>query len=125
MDHGSIIRRPRRGGHWVMGLVLVGLGTLFLLDNLAYIHIGAWTPYWPFIIGCVGVGRIIDARGAADVSKGGFLIFVAFWLYACLQHVWGLGFQNSWPMVLIALGLRHIFVGMTATTDISNEKTPS
>jgi hypothetical protein len=125
MGDGTNIRGRHRGGHWVSGLVLIVIGTLFLLDNLDYIDIGEWVPYWPFIIACVGVGRIIEARNPADVSRGGFLIFVAFWLYACLQHMWGLGFYNSWPMILIALGLRHIVAGLSASSEENNDKTPS
>nr|WP_295768923.1 hypothetical protein [Rhodoferax sp.] len=38
--------------------------------------------YWPFVIAHVGVGRIIDARSVGRATKGGFLIFLAFWIYA-------------------------------------------
>lgn len=107
----------RRNGHWVMGLILIGTGSLFLLDRLAYIDGGTLHHYWPFIIAIFGVGHILDARHAGHVAKGGFMIFLAFWLYASLEHVWGLTFQTSWPLVLIALGLRHIIDGLTSKAD--------
>lgn len=117
--------RHHRSRYWVSGLVLIGIGTLFLLDRWAFIDSGTWIQYWPFIIAIVGLGRIIDARSVGQASKGGFLIFVAFWLYANLQHLWGLNFFNSWPVILIALGLRHIIVGMATPSEKSSEQTPS
>ena len=118
-------RGEHRSRHWVSGLVLIGIGTLFLLDRWAYIDSGTWIQYWPFIIAVIGVGRILDARSVAQATKGGFLIFVAFWLYANLEHVWGLNFLNSWPMVLIALGVRHIVAGMATPSEKNSKGNPS
>ena len=126
MDYGTNSNKPHhRSGHWVSGLILIGIGSLLLLERLALVGSGTWIQYWPFIIAIVGVGRIIDARSAAHVARGGFLIFVAFWLYTCMTHTWGLNFQNSWPVVLIALGLRHIASGLTSKSDNPAQRTPS
>lgn len=114
-----------RGGHWITGLVLIGIGTVFLLERLAYIDIGAWTHYWPFILAAVGVGRMVDARSAAQLAKGGFMVFLAFWLYACLEHVWGLSFRTGWPLLLIALGLEYMVAGLAKRSQDSSEKAPS
>lgn len=111
--------------HWVSGLVLIGIGSIFLLDRWAYIDSGSWIQYWPFIIALAGVGRMVDARSVNQATKGGFLIFFAFWLYANLQHLWGLNFFNSWPMILIALGLRHIIAGVATSYQKSSENSPS
>ena len=110
-------RGYHRSRHWISGLGLIGIGSLFLLDRCAYIDSGSWIQYWPFIIAIVGLGRIVDARSVAQATKGGFLVFLAFWLYANLEHLWGLSFQNSWPMILIALGLRHIVAGMATPSE--------
>lgn len=118
-------RGHHRSRHWVSGLVLIGIGSLFLLDRWAYIDSGSWIQYWPFVIASVGVGRLIDARSADQASKGGFLIFFGCWLYANLEHLWSLNFFNSWPMILIALGLRHIIGGVAAPSEKSSEQNPS
>lgn len=111
--HGHRGRRR----HWITGLILIGLGSLFLLERLEYIDASAIQRYWPFIIALVGVGHIIDARDARHAARGGFLIFVAFWLYASIEHLWGLSFQTSWPMILIALGLTHIIGGLASRSE--------
>ena len=129
MDDNNVTRpkqrRDHRNGHWVSGLVLIGIGTVFLLERQGYIEIGAWTHYWPFILVAVGMGRMADARSPAQVAKGGFLVFVALWLYACLEHLWGISFHNSWPVLLIGLGLRYIAGGLLSSPKSTNEKTPS
>lgn len=123
MDNNPLNRRGTRGhGHWVTGLTLIGLGSLFLLERQGYIEIGAWTHYWPFIIAAVGLCRIADARTAAHVAKGGFMVFLAFWLYACLEHLWGMSFRHSWPMVLVALGVEYMVAGLSKPTADSNNK---
>lgn len=117
MGNWSQGRGHRRSRHWVTGLILIGIGSLFLLDRLAYVDGISVGHFWPFIIALVGVGRIIDARHVAHVAKGLFMIFLAFWLYACMENLWGLSFQTSWPMILIALGLRHIIVGVVSKSE--------
>jgi hypothetical protein len=49
------------------------------------------------------------------------LIFVAFWIFASLQHLWGLNFFNSWPMILIAMGVSVIFKGQLCQSEPVNE----
>lgn len=112
MGHGSREHKHQHNRHWVTGSILIGIGSLFLLDRLDYLDAPSLRHYWPFIFAIVGVVGIVGARSAEHVAKGGFLVFLAFWLYASLEHVWGLSLHNSWPMILIALGLRHIFVGL-------------
>lgn len=113
-------RHPNR--HWVTGLLLIGIGSLFLLDRFALMDGASVLQYWPFIIAVFGVGRIIDARNARQVARGGFMVFLGFWLYASIENLWGLGFENSWPLVLIALGLRHIFVGLASKSELQSEE---
>lgn len=117
---------PRRGRnpnrHWFSGLLLIGIGGLFLLDNFALMDGGSVLQYWPFILAIFGVGRIVDARNSRQVARGGFMVFLAFWLYASIENLWGLSFENSWPLVLIAWGLRHIFVGLASKRELQSEE---
>ena len=114
-----------RSRHWVTGSILIGVGILFLLERQGYIDAGALRQYWPFIIAVVGIGHILDARDAVQVSKGAFLIFLGCWLYASIEHLWGLSFRNSWPMILIAVGLTHIVGGLAPRSDRRVEEAQS
>ncbi len=123
MDDFSPRRNRHRSRHWIAGLVLIGIGSLFLLERLAIVDGSDLLQFWPFILALFGLGRIIDARNARQVARGGFMVFLACWLYVSIEELWGLNFTNSWPLVLIALGLRHIFVGLAGKADTTaNEK---
>jgi len=117
--------RPDDHRHWVTGLILIGVGSAFLMERLGYIESFTLRQYWPGIIALVGAGQLLAARDAAQAVKGLFLIFLAGWLYASIQHLWGLSFQNSWPMVLIAVGLTHIASGLSAKFDKRIEESQS
>lgn len=106
-----------RSRHWVAGLILIGLGTLFMLERLGAIETNALRQYWPGIIAIVGAGQLLAARDAAQAAKGAFLIFLACWLYVSIQRLWGLSFQTTWPMILIAVGLTHIVGGLSAKSE--------
>lgn len=114
--------RHRRLGHWVTGLALIGIGSLFLLERWSMLEGLALAHHWPFILAVVGVLRMVDARNPTQVAKGGFLVFLAFWIYAALEHLWGLSFYNSWPLILIALGLRYILVGLVTQRTAATEE---
>jgi hypothetical protein len=111
-------RRADDHRHWVTGLILIGVGSAFLMERLGYIESFTLRQYWPGIIALVGAGQMLAARHSAQFIKGAFLIFLAGWLYASIQHLWGLSFHNSWPLILIAVGLTHIAGGLST----SNEK---
>ena len=125
MRHLTEHHRSDGHHHWVTGLILIGVGSAFLMERLGYIESLTLRQYWPGIIALVGAGQLLAARNAAQAVKGGFLIFLAGWLYASIQHVWGLSFHNSWPMILIAVGLTHIVGGLSATSKNRIEESQS
>lgn len=108
------LTRPkrRRERHWMTGLILISVGALFLIDRLGLIEAGTLHHYWPALIGLVGLGRLISGRHAEQRAWGGFLVFLALWLYASMEHLWDLSFRTSWPLILIAVGVTHIICGL-------------
>jgi hypothetical protein len=114
-----------KGGHWATGLIFIGIGSAFLLERLGYIESVTLRQYWPAIIGLVGAGQMFAARDAAQAAKCAFLVFLASWLYVSIQRLWGLSFQNSWPMVLIAVGLTHIVSGLSDKSEKRKEESQS
>jgi hypothetical protein len=123
-DFKELTRRDN-SRHWVAGLILIGLGTVFLLERLGAVESNAIRQYWPGIIAIVGAGQLLAARDAAQAAKGAFLIFLACWLYVSIQRLWGLSFQTSWPMILIAVGLTYIVGGLSAKSERRTEESPS
>jgi hypothetical protein len=106
-------RRPVDTDALFWGLLLVGMGTLFLLDRL---HIGDMhyllRNFWPLFIVAIGLSKIFK-RGR--VWSGLWLIAVGGWLEAVTLHLYDLTYESSWPLLLIIIGagmvLRAVFEG--------------
>ena len=96
----------RRGLIW--GALLIVIGVLLILDNAGMIESGPFWHYWPFILAAFGISKIIGFERPKHIASGFWLIFLGFWLFASIEHVWGLAFYNSWPLILIGWGVTII-----------------
>lgn len=108
--------------HLAAGLFLIGIGLLLLAERQGWLQLQHLISYWPAIIGVVGLSQMIGARNADQMSRGGLLVFLSAWLYVSLENLWGLSFYNSWPLVLIAVGLGKVFSGLAKTGGSSEDK---
>jgi hypothetical protein len=57
MPEGKHNNNGDHSGHYIGGMILVGLGTLFLLINFNIIP--SWGESWPAILIIIGLGLII------------------------------------------------------------------
>ena len=81
-------------GTLFVGLVLIGLGAIFLLHAQDAMHV-----WWPMVVVLLGVAKL-----TRNLWSGLWLIAIGAWLQAIQLHVWNLTYGNSWPLLLIALG---------------------
>lgn len=90
-------------GTLFVGLVLIGLGAIFLLHMQHALH-----HWWPMLVVFLGVSRV-----PRNVWSGVWLIAIGTWLQFIQLHLFDLTYGNSWPLLLIALGgvitLRALF----------------
>lgn len=94
------MKRDRRG--LFAGVVLIVVGTVFLIDRLdiADLHEVAHN-WWPMLIVLFGVSRLFyDGRRWSGVS----IIAIGGWLQAVQMQLYGVTFDNSWPLLLIFVG---------------------
>lgn len=105
----------RHGGNLVWGLGLITAGCLFLFDRLGMIDALEFWTLFPALIALDGLIDIVASRNAEKVIKGCFNLVLAFWLYASVEHLWGLNFRNSWPILPIAIGAQTLLSGLLAS----------
>jgi hypothetical protein len=111
-----------RGGKRVLfGTALVIIGCLFLFERLGYIQSHSAGNYWPFIFCAFGLNKLLFSQHTYRKIKGVLEIFVGFWMFACLEHLWGWTFTVTWPMILIALGLCYITSFLFKPQTVDNE----
>jgi hypothetical protein len=109
-------------GGLFFGIALIAAGTLFLLDRFGVMPLDQPWRLWPAVLAVFGVARIAFARGARDVLKGLLLLALAGWLYACLEQLWGWTFATTWPIILIAVGIKAVAGGILGTRRHSHKE---
>ena len=100
-------REMDRGQGIFWGLILLGLGVVFLLSEQGILPrhlLSSWWMWWPGILTAAGLVRILRPRDAGDVAGGITSILLSFWFFANIQHWWGLSWNTSWPITLMIAG---------------------
>lgn len=83
------------------GIVLIGAGVLFFLDRMDVFDLhNLLHSWWPLIIVLVGISNLL----CRSVARGIAIIAVGVWLQLVTLGMFGLTFNNSWPLLLIVFG---------------------
>jgi hypothetical protein len=105
----------------VWGLLLVGVGGAVLLGRMHFVDIDDLWHYWPLLLVAVGSNQTIGDPSAREFGKGLWLVFVGLWLFAVFEHAFGLTFRNSWPLLILAVGVKLIIDPFIARRLSSNQ----
>jgi hypothetical protein len=115
----------------VGGLILLGLGAALLLDRSGTVHIDTGRLIAPLVLIVMGAAMTVEGRsmGCAVPGRdenldarpryrrrrmaGGGLWFIGIgiWMFISQNHIWGLGFDTSWPLFLVFMGLMMVVRG--------------
>lgn len=101
-------RRHRGEGRSGFGLFLIVVGIVLLVQRHGW---PAWFQFeapWSVVIAVLAGLSLLLARSARGLTRALFLGAVAAWFYACETGWSGFGFRDSWPWLLIALGVCKI-----------------
>ena len=104
--HTEEAYRWRKQAAW--GLTLIVVGAIVLLDRLYYIDASDYWHYWPLLLVVVGINQTIGYPSAREFGNGLWTVFIGLWLFACFEHVFGLTFRNSWPLFILAAGVKMV-----------------
>jgi predicted membrane protein len=91
------------------GLILVGIGALFLLDNLGIVRVSSIAAYWPVILIAVGMVRLVDSTHSAGRIAGGILLGLGALLLAENLGYIPFPLWELWPLILIGIGLAMLW----------------
>ena len=117
MDWEERIARRGQGGRgegrMVMGLIVVGLGVLFLLENLGIVYVRNVWEFWPIILIMLGLARMGTCASASGRTSGLVLVAVGgIFLASNLGYLsWDL-WRFFWPVILILAGVGLLLRGM-------------
>lgn len=90
---------------FVVGLMFVGVGVAFMLDNLGVIDAGDLIRYWPFGLILVGLVKLLQDHKNSSRVGGAFLcvlgvLFALDNFYLVRYDVW-----RWWPLAIIIAGV--------------------
>lgn len=97
----------------VPGLIVIGIGVLFLLNNLNIVFVHEWWRYWPVILIAAGMVKLVDSPYSNDKAKGGVLVAVGALFLADNLGFINLSWRDYWPLVLIGAGLLMLVTRLT------------
>ncbi len=87
------------------GLILILLGVLFLLSEMGRI---GWSDWWAYFLVGLGAILIVDAlfrASSAEGRKGAGGKIIAGSILMVIGGAHLIGFEEWWPLILIAAGL--------------------
>jgi predicted membrane protein len=97
----------------IIGLFVIGIGMLFLLDNLGWLDLDFRIHIFPTILIGAGILKVLQTRTQSGIVVGGALIAVG-----CLFLLKSMGYldfdwRTLWPVFMIAAGLAVVFKSTT------------
>jgi hypothetical protein len=93
----------------VPAIVLIGIGALFLLNNLHIIYVHEIFRYWPMILIAVGIVKLVDSSDGSGRAGGAILMGVGGVFLARSLGYLEVSIGDLWPLILIAVGLMMLF----------------
>lgn len=97
----------------ILGVLVIGMGLLFLLDNLAIWDFHRAIQFWPMAFILVGVIKLFDTSSSDGYFLGAVLILVGvLMMMSRLGYIY-FSWRTIWPLLLIALGGSVLYKAVT------------
>jgi hypothetical protein len=88
----------------ILGAFVVGMGVLFLLDNLNIFDFRNVISFWPAVFILFGVVKLLDTNSPNGKLFGGILIGIGVLMTLNRLGLFYFQLRTAWPLVLIAVG---------------------
>ncbi|MGM9513654.1 LiaF transmembrane domain-containing protein [Roseateles sp. DB2] len=98
-------RRHHGEGRGGFGLFLILVGLVLLVQRHGWPSWFQFEAPWSLVIAVLAGLSLLLARSARGLTRALFLGAVAAWFYACETGWSNFSFRDSWPWLLIALGV--------------------
>lgn len=88
----------------ILGGFVVGMGVLFLLDNLDIFDFHRAVSFWPAVFVLLGVVKLLDTNSPNGKLFGSVLIGIGVLLTVNRLGYLHIDLRTAWPLLLIVLG---------------------
>lgn len=97
-----------------IGMFVIGLGMLFLLDNLGFLDFEYTLHLFPMLLVLFGILKIVQARTAQGMYVGGMLVLAGLLWTLKSMGLLSIGWDTIWPVLLIAAGVSVVMRSLRA-----------
>lgn len=101
-------RQHHAGTQVVLGLFVIGLGLLFLLDNLDLLNFRFSEYMLPMLVALFGIMKMVQGRSSQAKVVGAILVAAGALLALHTMGYVELSWQMLWPVLIIGAGLRVV-----------------
>lgn len=101
-------RHTTRPTKVIIGMGIMAFGVLLLLDRLNISEVKAVWRIWPVFLLALGASKLAETWNTPEIGSGGWLVMMGTWFLAVNFHLFGLTYQNGWPLLIIAVGLSMV-----------------
>jgi predicted membrane protein len=93
---------------FVLGILIIAVGVLFMLNNLGYYDAIDLIRYWPALLVVYGIAKLAESPGSSGKVFGGVLAAVG--ILMLLDRMYYITFRLSdwWPLILIIVGFNFL-----------------
>ena len=96
----------------LVGFVLIGVGVLLVLMNIGLIDqppIRGLGGIGPIILIGIGLYKIAESADSHGRRSGFMFLMIGLWLAVSYFEVFGLSFAETWPLLVVAVGINIIW----------------
>jgi predicted membrane protein len=93
----------------ILGVLVIGMGLLFLADNLNIWDFRRSLQFWPMVLIMVGVFKLFDTNSSDGYILGCGLILVGVLMVLHRMGIIYFSWRAMWPLILIALGASVLY----------------
>ena len=108
----SMSNHRRSRSRFTFGIILLLIGAWALADQLGFDVPRDWWNNWPWLLIVMGALQFAWPGNLWERLAGFWLIAVGAWGLVNIYGLFGLHWGTSWPILVIALGLRVVLGGL-------------
>ncbi|MFA6457020.1 MAG: DUF5668 domain-containing protein [Bacteroidota bacterium] len=93
---------------FILGVMIIAVGVVFMLDNLDIIYAGNILRYWPAILIAYGISKGVQSRNSSGQLFGWVIAAVGTLMLLDRMDFIYFRVWDWWPVVLIIIGLNFL-----------------
>ncbi|MHA4870867.1 LiaI-LiaF-like domain-containing protein [Duganella sp. PWIR1] len=97
----------------IIGLFVIGLGMLFLLDNLGWMDLDLRIHLIPTVLIGAGILKVMQTRTQSGIVIGGVMIAAGSLIMLKEMGFIDIGWRTLWPLLMIAAGVAVVVKSTT------------